>query len=285
MFCTECGKQIPDTSKFCPECGQKVTPMAGGSSSQAAPTAPSPSSGGGSLPGTITNSIGMKFVLIRAGEFMMGAGPEDEEARDDEKPQHLVRITKDFYMGQYPVTQGQWQALMGNNPSHFKGSPDLPVENVSWYDAKNFADKLSAKEKVKEKVKYRLPTEAEWEYAARAGTTDKYYWGNWMDGDYCWYDENSGNKTHPVGQKKPNEWGLYDMLGNVYEWCRDQCGKDYYGKSPAADPTGPSFGDFRALRGGSWCDESNLVRVSNRYGRAPAYRYRSYGFRLVRAAL
>jgi formylglycine-generating enzyme required for sulfatase activity len=162
---------------------------------------------------TWSNSIGMDFVLIPAGKFMMGSDTGD----NDEKPVHEVRISKPFYLGKYEVTQGQWQAVLGNNPSNFKGDANLPVGNVSWEDVQEFIRKLNAKEGG---TKYRLPTEAEWEYAARAGTTTAYSYGNDVSQlkEYAWYAENAGGKTHPVGQKEPNAWGLHDKHGNVWEW-------------------------------------------------------------------
>lgn len=154
------------------------------------------------------NDIGMEFVLIPVGEFRMGA----EDGEDHEKPVHRVRITQAFYLGKYPVTQGQWQTVMGNNPSHFARDLNRPVENISWNDMQKFLQPLSAKEGG---ALYRLPTEAEWEYAARAGSTGAYCFGDdpKLLAQYAWYDQNSGNTTHPVGQRKPNGWGLYDMHG------------------------------------------------------------------------
>ena len=161
-------------------------------------------------------TTGMEFVLIPAGKFMMGS----DSGESNGKPVHEVRISKAFYLGKHEVTQGQWQKVMGNNPSIFKGDAILPVENVSWEDVQEFIHKLNAKEG---DTKYRLPTEAEWEYAARARTATIYSFGNdeRQLGEYAWYFPNSGNKTHPVGQKKPNAWGLHDMHGNVWEWVQD----------------------------------------------------------------
>jgi len=165
----------------------------------------------------ITNSIGMKLTLIPAGEFMMGSPDSDSKARSIEKPQHRVRITKPFYLGVTEVTQGQYGKVMGKNPSRYHElGPDAPVESVSWTDAQEFFRKLS--ESAEEKMagrRYRLPTEAEWEYACRAGSAGKYFYGDNAKhlGDYAWYRSNFAGKTHQVGQKKPNGWGLYDMIG------------------------------------------------------------------------
>jgi formylglycine-generating enzyme required for sulfatase activity len=207
------------------------------------------------LASTYTNSIGMKFVLIPAGSFMMGEDKNFEETSDWEMPRHQVTISKLFYLGVYEVTQGQWESVMGNNPSKFKGN-DKPVEMVSWEDVHDFIRHLNQKEG---HSFYRLPTEAEWEYSARAGTTSTNYFGNDLSqlGDYAWYEGNSGKTTHPVGQKRPNAWGLYDMLGNVDEWVGDWLGWDYYANSPSVDPTGPSSGDTHVTRG---CDRADSPR-------------------------
>jgi len=225
----------------------------------------------------ITNPIGMRLKEISAGSFIMGAVPGDDEANIDEKPQHRVEITKAFYIGVYEVTQAQWQAVMGTNPSYFKGSR-RPVEQVSWNDAVEFCRRLSQREG----VTYRLPTEAEWEYACRAGTTTKFYWGNNMNGDYAWYRDNSGGKTHKVGRKQPNGWGLYDMSGNVWEWCSDWYDEGYYGRSPAKDPVGPSSGMYRVVRGGCWTYYTANIRSSNRVRFSPDDWYYNNGFRVVR---
>jgi len=231
----------------------------------------------------IANSIGMKLVAIPAGHFMMGCSPDDSQCKPDEQPVHPVRITKSFYLGQYPVTQGQYKELMGGNPSKFQLLEgclhDCPVETISWDDAQEFLKKLS----VREKRKYRLPTEAEWEYAARAGTTTKYYWGNNVNGDYLWYNENSVYKTHPVGNKKPNSFGLYDMLGNVFQWCYDGYDAKFYARSPEADPHGvdrPAYNQ-RTLRGGSWYYAADEARVSSRYPSPANHPDTFNGFRVV----
>ena len=228
---------------------------------------------------TYKNSLGVEFVQIPAGEFQMGCSKGDTECEDNEKPLHLVKITKSFYMGKFEVTQGQWTKLMGSNPSSFKEcGENCPVENVSWNDAHEFIERLCTREKYSP-CKHRLPTEAEWEYAARAGTKTKYYWGIFPNDDYFWYDENSGRSTNPVGKKKPNAWGLYDISGNVWEWVEDWYDERYYSKSP--DINGPSSGGNRILRGGSWDYYARSSRLSYRINYDPDIRFRNYGFRLV----
>ncbi|MDR2124264.1 MAG: formylglycine-generating enzyme family protein [Desulfovibrio sp.] len=211
---------------------------------------------------TYADSLGMEFVLIPAGSFMMGS-----EARDNEKPRRRVSIGKAFYLGKYAVTQAQWTALMEENPSWFRGA-DLPVEQVFWDQAQEFINRLNRREG---HTRYRLPTEAEWEYAARAGRDDADPVAADADalGRVAWYDRNSGNSTHPVGQKEPNAWGLYDMLGNVNEWVQDRFAADYYAHGPAQDPPGPESGALRVRRGGSWSDEAANCRVAARAFDAP----------------
>lgn len=227
-------------------------------------------------PKTYTNSIGMEFVLIPAGRFWMGSSDKDSDAYY-EKPQHEVRISRPFLLGKYPVTQAQWQAVMGNTPSSFNRA-DYPVEGRTWDDAQEFIRKLNTKEG---HSRYRLPTEAEWEYACRAGTTGRYYFGDDAGklGDYAWYNGNSGEGTHPVGQKRPNSWGLYDMYGNVWEWMQDRFG-NYPGESKA-DPQGPLRGLYRVLRGGCFASDAESCRSANRLKRGPGYRLGNYGFRLA----
>jgi formylglycine-generating enzyme required for sulfatase activity len=185
------------------------------------------------------NAIGMEFVKVMPGEFTMGCSDGDDQCAADEQPAHRVQITKHFEMGKYEVTQAQWRTVMGTDPSTIKGE-NRPVETVSRTDAQDFLDKLNARN---DGYRYRLPTEAEWEYAARAGTAGPY--AGALD-DIAWYAGNSGDETHPVGQKKPNQWGLYDMEGNVREWVSDWYSRTYYSSSPAADPPGPAT----AQRGG-----------------------------------
>ncbi len=219
---------------------------------------------------TIINSIGMKFVRIKPGSFMMGSVQGDAE----EMPAHKVTITKPFYMGVHEVTQKQWQDIMGDNPSEFK-NPDKPVENVSWNDVQIFIKKLSKKEK----IHYRLPTEAEWEYACRAGTDTDYYWGDDFSGDHAWDDSNTSGETQATGQKKPNAWGLYDMSGNVWEWCEDFYGQ--YSPRPATDPLRLS-GSGRVIRGGGWSHSANSCRSRSRFHFSSGVSFYSLGFRLVR---
>ncbi|MGE0827601.1 MAG: SUMF1/EgtB/PvdO family nonheme iron enzyme [Candidatus Binatia bacterium] len=225
---------------------------------------------------TITSSIGMELILISPREFLMGS----EEGMDREKPVRRVQISQPFYMGKYPVTQSQWQVVMGNNPSRFTGDLNRPVEQVSWDDVQEFLRKLNERKKG---TPYRLPTEAEWEYAARAGTTTRYCFGDDVERlqDYAWYDENSDNTTHPVGQLKPNAWGLYDVHGNVWEWVQDWFAEDYYRQrsNPDRDPRGPDSGEYRVLRGGSWNNEARDVRVGFRLWPEPGYRRGHLGFR------
>lgn len=213
-------------------------------------------------PDVITNSIGMKLKRIPPGEFMMGSGESLEAVAKEFSainskvphffayPQHRVRITTPYYLGVYEVTQAEYQKVMGDDPSESKGTAK-PVEMVSWQDAEEFCKKLSAKEG----RTYRLPTEAEWEYACRAGTTTRYSFGDdWASlGEHAWYEDNSDAKTHPVGQKKSNAWGLHDMHGNGCEWCQDWHTEYYRDDSPAVDdPTGEEGGSERVVWGGSW---------------------------------
>jgi formylglycine-generating enzyme required for sulfatase activity len=239
-------------------------------------------------PKELTNSIGMKLVLIPKGTFMMGS-PESEQGRDkDEETQHEVTISKDYYLGVYEVTQTQYEKVMGKNPSHFQGAivgnenTDLPVDNVSWEDAVEFCKKLSdlPEEKKTGRV-YRLPTEAEWEYACRAGSKTAYSFDD-EEGllpEYGWFNRNSSRRTHTVGLLEQNAWGLYDMHGNVWEWCSDWYGD--YPKGAVSDPSGPKVGSIRVIRGGSWYYEAAYCRSALRFRGTPVARNRELGFRLA----
>jgi formylglycine-generating enzyme required for sulfatase activity len=225
------------------------------------------------------NNVSMKLVLIPAGKFMMGSPENEKDRYDTEGPQHEVTISKAFYIGAYHVMQEQYERIMGNNPSRFKGAQN-PVESVSWNDAAEFCKKLSqASGKT-----VRLPTEAQWEYACRAGSKTRFSYGDDNDysdlGDYAWYNKNSNGQTHPVGQKKPNVWGLYDMHGNVWQWCSDWYA-DSYAKANNTNPQGPDSGVVRVLRGGSWISDPRDCRSANRGGGVPVNRVSDVGFRVV----
>jgi len=266
-----------------------------------------------SLAQLITNSIDCKLVYVSPGAFTMGSqSPTEmrceitcrggflwlkektkevfqyeggEEGRRDDETQHRVILSRGFYMGTTPVTQGQWRAVMGNNPSHFADKDHRPVEQVSWHDAVRFCQRLTERERAAGLIgpnqSYRLPTEAEWEYACRAGTTTRFYTGN-TKADLAraaWYDGNSDRQTHPVGQKAPNAWGLYDMHGNVLEWCSDWFGD--YPRGEVTDPPGPATGKGRVVRGGSWLNHPSRSRSANRNNIAPDNRCFLIGFRVV----
>jgi len=238
-------------------------------------------------PKEITNSIGMKLVLIPKGTFTMGS-PESEEGRQDNETQHSVTISKDYYLGVYEVTQAQYEKVMGKNLSDFQGvivdneNAELPVENVSWDDAVEFCKKLSAQPEEKEAGRvYRLPTESEWEYACRAGSKTAYSFDD-EEGllpEYGWFDRNSSNRTHTVGLLEPNAWGLYDMHGNVWELCSDWYGE--YPNEPVSDPNGPTKGTHRVLRGGSWYDFAACCKSTIRFRLDPSGLGNSLGFRVA----
>jgi formylglycine-generating enzyme required for sulfatase activity len=232
-----------------------------------------------------TNSIKMEFSLIPAGEFVMGALPTDKDANDDESPIHKVRITKNFYISKFLTPQGNWKSIMNNNPSFFKKlGDDNPIERVSWYLIQDFIKRLNEKEKLEPKEEYRLPTEAEWEYVCKAGSSTKYYHSNKSDllEEYAWFSYTSNRSTQVVGNKKPNAYGIYDMLGNVREWCNDWYDPKYYSKSPLIDPKGPAKGEFKTMRGGSWHCVPRLTRTTQRYHHIPSSKSFLIGFRLVK---
>ena len=216
------------------------------------------------------------MVQVKGGRFQMGGTPEQgSDAYNNEKPVHEVTLS-DYYMGKYEVRQSEWEAVMGNNPSRFKGA-DLPVEQVSWEDCHEFIGRLNALTG----LSFKLPTEAQWEYAARGGNLSKgyKYSGSNNLGEVGWYESNSGNCTHRVGEKQPNELGLYDMSGNVWEWCEDWSG--VYSVTPQRDPLGAAGGSSQVLRGSCWIGEARYCRVSYRDGSTPGNRFSILGFRLV----
>ncbi len=233
------------------------------------------------------NSIGMKLVLIPPGEFMMGAADSDEEAWYIEKPRHRVTISRPFYMGETEVTQGQWKAVMGTEPwkdeVFVKEGTNYPATYVSWEDAVEYCRRLSESDG----RQYRLPTEAEWEYACRGGSTGSYSFGDDVSAlsRYAWFQENTWDKdewyAHLVRQKLANPFGLYDMHGNVWEWCSDWYGEKYYGESLSVDPEGPNDGKSRVYRGGSWFNAAWFCRSPKRDWRKPTFRDYNLGFRLV----
>ena len=241
------------------------------------------------LPAPVSGDL----VRINGGTFNMGSPATERGRSANEGPQHQVTVSS-FYLGTYPVTQAEYQEIMGTNPSIFKG-PALPVEQVSWFDALEYCNKRSQKEGLTPVYTingssvswnnnangYRLPTEAEWEYACRAGTETPFYSGASVN-DAGWHAGNSGGQTHPVGEKQPNSWGLCDMHGNVLEWCWDLLGN--YSGEAQTDPRGASSGTSRVYRGGCWRFESHQVRSAFRFGNNPQLRTFLVGFRLARTA-
>jgi formylglycine-generating enzyme required for sulfatase activity len=240
----------------------------------------------------IAKGVKMTFVLIPAGEFLMGSPPtttpeqlqrifgENLEFHQQEFPQHRVKISKPFWLARTEVTQAEWEAVMGDNPSHFKGKPQNPVEHVTWHDCQGFVQKLS----VKFKKPFRLPTEAEWEYACRAGAATDFYFGDSQAAlpQHAWFNANSGGSTQPVGRTKPNAWGLHDMAGNVWEWCEDWYAP--YDKAPQVDPKGPGAGSSRVLRGGSWSYGPGYCRAADRNMRQAEVPGQYYGCRVCAVA-
>jgi len=252
------------------------------------------------LPVGVTNTIGMELIHIPAGTFDMGA--ITGTGSSDQFPVHTVTLTRDFYIGKYEVTQGEYVSVVGSNPSYFTGDDLLPVESLTWYDMVRYANAISTSEGYAPCYDndgnviyglgnpyacegYRLPMEAEWEYAARAGTTTNYSFGNddnELD-NYGWYQNNSESRTHPVGEKLPNPWGLYDVHGNIWEWVYDRYSRAYYDNSISSDPRGPWTGSNRVSRGGSWYnDNPHDMRSSTRGYDKPASGYANFGFRLAR---
>ena len=245
------------------------------------------------VPVETINSIGMVLRLVPPGDFLMGSEPSEPGHWPSEGPRHWVRITQPFYMGVYEVTQAQFQQVMGFNPSHFADSGELPVEQVSWNDAVAFCRRLS--EMPAERSTgwiYRLPTEAEWEYACRAGTGTPFHFGSELNGtqancngEYPYGTDQRGpslGRPTPVGSYAPNAFGLFDMHGNVWEWVADWYDDRYYGRSPVDDPPGPQSGTYRVRRGGGWLSLAVRCRSANRDRDEPDVRHYDVGFRVVR---
>ena len=242
-----------------------------------------PPTGGGGTSGSvgedkviIANGVSFTMKPVAGGTFTMGATSEQQDPDDDEKPTHTVTLS-DYYIGETEVTQELWAAVMGSNPSRFTGNMQRPVECVSWDDCQTFIRKLNELTG----ANFRLPTEAEWEFAARGGRNSRgyQYSGSSNLGDVAWYRDNSSDTTHPVKTKSPNELGIYDMSGNVWEWCQDWYGN--YSSSSQTNPTGPSTGSSRVYRGGSWDNDARNCRSAYRYGSTPSRRHYFLGLRLV----
>ena len=229
----------------------------------------------------------ISMVWVPAGTFQMGSSDTEEGHYSHEGPVHTVTISQGFWIGKYEVTQAQWEAVTGTGDFYFDNHPTHPAEKTSWDDIQeDFIPVVNASETGNP---WRLPTEAEWEYAIRAGTTTRFYWGDdpteTFINNHTWYSGTALGMTHPVGQKAPNDWGLYDMSGNVWEWCLDRYDSDYYANSPATDPQGPSSGSSRVLRGGGWGDGDRVCRSAFRSWSGSWAGGGTNGFRLARTHL
>ena len=243
------------------------------------------------LPNYAESQTSDDMIRIEGGTFLMGSPANEQGRTGSEGPQHQVTVSP-FYLARFPVTQAEYEEITGRKPSHYMGA-DLPVEQVNWFDAVNYCNRRSEKEGLtpaytvngnsvtwnSEANGYRLPTEAEWEYACRAGTQTPYYSGTSVN-DAGWHAGNSNTRTNPVGGKQPNAWGLYDMHGNVLEWCWDWLGN--YSSDSVIDPTGPSSGTSRVYRGGCWSFQAYQVRSAYRFGNNPNLRSFLVGFRVAR---
>jgi formylglycine-generating enzyme required for sulfatase activity len=229
----------------------------------------------------LARDVRLELAFISAGEFLMGSANSDRDADDNAKPQHRVRIKRAFYLAKYPVTQVQWQAVMGCDASPLD-MPNNPICQVSWHDCQRFLQKLNA-DIAAGLGRFALPSEAQWEYSCRAGGTGHYCFGDKPEKlpEFAWYSANYSRKTHAVGGKKANAWGLYDMHGNVMEWCQDWYGDGAYKASSADDPQGPSKGTHRVLRGGCWYYPAAGCRSAHRYYAEPGDRLDFLGFRVA----
>lgn len=230
----------------------------------------------------LAEGVTLRFVWIAPGSYQRGSDPAEAGRDRDEGPRHTVTLTRGFHLGVHEVTQAQWVVVMGENPAAFRRgaeAPQRPVESVSWEDCQRFLARLNARGP----GRFRLPTEAEWEYAARAGTTTRFPWGNdpkeWETHTHAWANSRSYAITHPVGAKPPNAWGLHDMHGNVWEWCSDWYGP--YAEGAQRDPAGPAVGKEKVFRGGSWFDFPVSLRSANRHRHVTDERYPAIGLRLV----
>ena len=232
---------------------------------------------------------GPRFVWLPAGQFTMGSPATEVDRGSDEGPQTRVTLTRGFYLGRYEVTQGEYLSVIGSNPSYFTGDTNRPVEQVNWTEANNYCAQLTVRERTAGRLPagwaYRLPTEAEWEYASRCGSTNRFSYGDDPGyaqlGNNAWYNSNSAGASHTVGGKLPNRWGLYDMSGNVWEWCSDWFGT--YPGGNVTDPSGAVSGSYRVIRGGGWGHTADRCRSAERYVSGPSNRYYIFGFRLVLA--
>lgn len=231
---------------------------------------------------SLPHDVSMEFVFIPPGSFYMGSDTSEKDRHGDEGPVRHVSITKGFYLGKFEVTQAQWMAVMKNNPSIFQNTDDwynYPVDNVSWNDCREYISRLNSLGL----GVFRFPTEAEWEYACRAGTISRYYWGDdpddWQVYEYAWAFSRAEGKSHPAGEKKPNPWGLYDMSGNMWEWCSDW--REPYLPVDTINPTGQASGTSKIYRGGSWFNKPATLRSANRNGHEPDTKGTNSGFRIV----
>lgn len=279
---------LPQQAHFCPKCGSPVKGEEGLNLKESIAAVVAVKAKDGSSVGNkpekgrlsfVIDDVSFDMIKVEAGTFYMG------DSEYDGNPIHEVELTHDYYIGETQVTQALWEAVGCQNNSTFEDD-DNPVENVSWEDCQKFINKLN--QKLRKQIeplgmKFRLPTEAEWEFAARGGNeSGSYDYAGSDDLDEAaWYDGNSDGETHNVAEKKPNELGIYDMTGNVWEWCQDWYGSDYYYKSPAKDPIGPSSGSSRVLRGGSWSRDAEYCRVAYRDYYGPGARSSYIGFRLA----